>query len=98
MLLLGSGEKSRSVSGSSLGRPRLPPRPLPPLTAGEGALTGIRAIGGPLSKVITSPPCVGAGEGLLMLGMLETLAIGFDPGPWGLGPRKLKGLNQALFR
>ena len=57
LTLLGSGEKSRSVSGSSLGRPLRPPRPLaPPRGAEMGALIGIRVIGGsgPPSSVITS--------------------------------------------
>ena len=90
MLLLGSGEKSRSVSGSSLGLPLRPPRPLPPRPAGVGALIGILAIGGgPLSRPSTS----GAGGCLLMLDILDTPAIGFGPGPCGLGPRNLNRYN-----
>lgn len=80
LMLLGSGEKSRSVSGSNLGRPLRPPRPrAPPLGAEMGALIGIRIIGGSgaPSRVMTS---LGPGRG-----MPGTLGPGV-----GLGPRKLK--------
>ena len=93
LTLLGSGEKSRSVSGSSRGRPLRPPRPrAPPRGAEMGALIGIRVIGGsgPPSRVMTS---LGPGLGPGTLGELE-------PGPWGpgpgLGPRKLKDKRRSV--
>ena len=66
LMLLGSGEKSRSVSGSSRGLPLRPPRPrAPPRGAEMGALIGIRVMGGSgaPSRVITSlGPALGPGR------------------------------------
>ena len=89
LMLLGSGEKSRSVSGSSLGRPLRPPRPrAPPRGAAMGALIGIRVMGGsgPPSSVMTS---LGPARGPGSTGELEPGAWGPGLGP-GLGPRKLE--------
>ena len=92
LLLLGSGEKSRSVSGSRRGRPRRPPRPRPP-GAPRGAGTGAR-IG-----ILIMGAGAGAGSGgpsRVMTSLGPGLACGDTPAPgaWGVGPRKLARENN----
>jgi len=91
LLLLGSGEKSRSVSGSRRGRPRRPPRPRPP-GAPRGAGTGAR-IG-----ILIMGAGAGAGSGgpsRVMTSLGPGLACGDTPAPgaWGVGSRKLAREN-----